>query len=66
MKTKKVEVRTYITKCYCEKCGAEMKMLPYVLCTAPPMYPYECPECGHRENSFKNSGELEYEEIPIS
>ena len=65
MKTKKVEVKTYITKCYCENCGAEMKRLPYVLAVSPPLYTYECTECGHRENSFKKYGELEYEEIPI-
>lgn len=62
---KKVEVKTFITKLYCDECGEELKFLGYRLCTYPYKYPYECPKCGKRENSFTKPGEITYEEIPV-
>lgn len=33
----------------CDKCGTEMEIQPYALCSDPPQYDYICPKCGATE-----------------
>jgi hypothetical protein len=40
----------YIERLFCDKCGKEMRIEPYVLMTFPEQYVYIC-DCGHKENS---------------
>ena len=34
----------------CDKCGGQMRLLPWVLCSLPPQYVYECQSCGTKKN----------------
>ena len=49
---KKVEVKTFVERLYCDKCGEEMKFHEMGL-VAGLTYPipciHQCPNCGHRE-----------------
>ena len=49
---KKVEVKTFAERLYCDKCGKEMKSAEITLATYPMQYPYQCPNCGHRETTI--------------
>ena len=40
---KKHEVKTYIERIYCDKCGAEMERVSRQYA---PVYRYLCPDCG--------------------
>ena len=46
----------------CDKCGGQMRLLPWVLCSIPPQYVYECPVCGAHKNArvkgYENNGEI--------
>ena len=46
MKKKQFQVKTYVIKAYCEKCGEEL-VEPDILFTYPPQYKYKCPACGN-------------------
>lgn len=49
---KKVEVKTFVERLYCDECGEEMKfheMGLMVGLTCPIPYVYQCPNCDHRE-----------------
>lgn len=45
MKKKQFQVKTYVIKAYCEKCGEEL-IEPDMLLTYPPQYKYKCHVCG--------------------
>ena len=42
---KKQEVKTFIERAYCDDCGVELEMQPFVIDTYPPIYTYKCPKC---------------------
>lgn len=46
MQIKKQEVKTFIERAYCNDCGVELEMQPFVIDTYPPIYTYKCPKCG--------------------
>lgn len=46
MNIKKQEVKTFIERAYCNDCGVELEMQPFVIDTYPPIYTYKCPKCG--------------------
>ena len=60
---KKTEVRTYINRLYCDKCGTEMETSPVVLTTYPPQYQYKCPKCGECTVSTNSYPYIEYENL---
>ena len=46
---KKHEVKTYIERLYCDKCGAEMSCKSVVgWVSGPPTFIYECPFCSEQ------------------
>lgn len=59
---KRIEVKTYMFRLYCDKCGTEMERDTIVLTSNPPTYQYECPKCGHIEKSNKCYPFLDREE----
>ena len=58
---KKVEVKTFAERLYCDKCGEEMKPTEIVLTSYPMQYPYQCPNCGHRETTSVQYPHIYYE-----
>lgn len=59
---KSFEVKTFITKMYCE-CGGEMIPNGNVLCTYPPQYSHDCNKCGKRACYDIKYPKVEYKEI---
>ena len=59
---KSYEVKTVMTKKYCE-CGGEMIPTGNVLCSYPPRYTHECNKCGKIESYFDKYPKVEYKEI---
>ena len=59
---KRIEVKTYIIKKFCE-CGGEMLPNGCVLTTYPPMYSHDCDKCGKRACYDNEYPKMEYEEI---
>lgn len=63
---KKVEVKTFAEKLYCDKCGEEMKLNEMGLVTYltyPMQYPYQCPNCGHEETTSVQYPHIYYEVV---
>ena len=60
---KKTEVKTFINRIYCDKCGTEMRTSPVLLTTYPPQYQYECPKCGELLTSTVCYPCTEYDEV---
>ena len=61
---KKVEVKTFAEKLYCDECGEEMKLNEMGLVTNltyPMQYIYQCPNCGHRETTDVQYPHIYYE-----
>ena len=61
---KKVEVKTFAEKLYCDECGEEMKLNEMSLVTNltyPIQYIYQCPNCGHRETTSVQYPHIYYE-----
>ena len=59
---KSFEVKTIVTKKYCE-CGGEMIRNGNVLCTYPPKYSHTCNKCGNIEAYWNKYPKVEYKEI---
>lgn len=47
---KQHEVKTYIERLYCDKCGAEMEC---VTRQCAPAYRYVCPDCGAQVTMYE-------------
>ena len=60
---KKFEVKPFIIKLYCNKCGEEMKDTNIVLSSYPPQYQYICPKCNSKINSINKYPEIIYDVI---
>jgi uncharacterized Zn finger protein len=60
---KKTEVKTFAERLYCDKCGEEMKFTGTVLCSHPPQYPHQCPNCGYRETTTTQYPHVYFETI---
>ena len=61
---KKVEVKTFAEKLYCDECGEEMKLNEMGLVTNltySMQYIYQCPNCGHRETTDVQYPHIYYE-----
>ena len=56
------EVKTYITRLYCDKCNQEMMIDPIILNSNPPQFSYSCPQCGGKVTSYKQYTYPEYRE----
>ena len=59
----KKEVKTYIVRLYCNKCGNEMESTGFVLTSYPEQYPYKCPNCGRETTATELYPKIEYQEI---
>ena len=59
----KKEVKTYVTRLYCDKCNQEMIIDPIVLTSYPPQFSYSCPQCGGKVTSYKKYPCPEYVEL---
>ena len=56
------EVKVYMDRLYCDKCGEEMEFTGMVLTSYPPRYPHSCPKCGHRETLKDKYPKVRYEQ----
>lgn len=63
MTVKRMKVETYITKLYCDKCGAEITGPTVVLASMPPKYLYDCPKCGETIETTEKYPSMEYVEV---
>lgn len=57
------EVKVYVDRLYCNKCGAEMEHDGTVLCSYPPQYSHVCPKCGFRIAITTKYPNVRYENI---
>lgn len=63
---KKVDVKTFMERLYCDECYEEMKLHEMGLVTNltyPMQYIYQCPNCGHRETTNIQYPQIYYETI---
>ena len=53
---KKVEVKTYIVRYYCDKDGCDGELVPDGICltSSPPQYPHTCNKCGDGKTFHKS------------
>ena len=61
---KKVKVKTFAERLYCDECGEEMKLYETGLVTNltyPMSYIYQCPNCDHRETTSIQYPHIYYE-----
>jgi len=65
MNIHKTEVKTYMEHVFCDNCGDELVKSDIVLLTNPPKYRYECPNCGHSEDSFEIYPKMSYKEVEL-
>lgn len=59
---KESEVKTVLTKMYCD-CGGEMLPNGNVLCSYPPLYTHECTKCGKTESYHDRYPKVTYKEV---
>lgn len=50
MVKRKYVKRIYVEVPYCDNCGTELEARCEIFTVSPPLYPYECPQCGSRFN----------------
>lgn len=66
MAEKRTEVRTFMVRLMCDKCGeGEMKQTGVQLLSNPPQYPHRCDKCGSETTirGGKTYPRIEYEEV---
>ena len=64
MSEKRVEVKTFIVRLTCHKCGeGEMKPTGHALASNPPLYPHRCHACGAEVTCDERYPKLEYGEV---
>lgn len=59
---KKTEVKTFLTRKYCDKCGGEMLPNGGCLSTYPPKFSHTCNKCGNIEAFWDKYPKIEYED----
>ena len=60
---KKIYLKPYLYKIYCDECGEEMIQSSSTLMSNPPQYIYKCFKCKKQVRSEINANEVYYEEI---
>jgi uncharacterized Zn finger protein len=66
MEIRRKEVKTFVERAYCEACGTEMEMQPFVYTTDPPIYTYKCPKCGKIVESRETYPRTVHEDVVSS
>lgn len=57
------EVKTYLTRLYCDECGEEMTTTGLILTSCPVKIEYICPKCEHKEYHSEHYPQTSYKEI---
>lgn len=57
------EVKTYVNILKCDICKSEMQMSSTVLAAYPPIYQYNCPNCGNAVQDARQFPHFTYEKI---
>lgn len=66
---KRTEVRTFMVRLMCDKCGeGEMKPTGVQLLSNPPQYPHRCDKCGFETTirGGKAYPRIDYEEVTLN
>lgn len=59
----KNEVKVYLQRLHCSKCGVEMKKRDIMYLSYPPRFSYDCPKCGYYHEDYYSYPKQVMEEV---